>query len=704
MPAFPDNLAPRPRLGGATEAILAISRLVSAGAGGPAPAVSRVRDALVAEARGLLGAPHALLLAVEQGEARAVAVAGDAEGRFALEEDSALRELLDRGLRVLALDGSRAAELLEQLSPWAAAAGSALLVAVPPTAADHVLVLAHPDPAAFGPEATAVAEALAAAGAAALARDADAQAAARRAERQAALTRAASALHESLDLDTVLGRICLEATRILDGDYTVVYRGTTQGIVLEAAYGLPSEMIGFRLEPGQGLSGKVLDSQQSMLTNDYQSIAGLPPDTVFSRIQSCIAVPMRWGGELRGVLSVGYSRPCEATEERLGLLETFAELASVACTNATAHAGLALAARTDGLTGCLNHAALHESLRREIERAERAIAPALSLVMLDLDDFKSVNELHGHLVGDEVLRRAGHALRQATRPYDVAARYGGDEFALVAVEAGEEEAEEIARRAIERITTAIGDLCEGAAGRATAGVAEWEAGVTPTELVARADRALLFGKHDTGRGDAVVYSSLPDWFRPARFSRPDRATPAPPLGPGRQGGVEGAAAWRGAARPTEERLRERARRLARANAVGARLAVMEEPAEILAVAAGELEDLLDAESCTLLALRPDGSLERVAGTPLEDLGLAGRAVRERRSVLAAEASARARIAVPVRVAGAQWGAVQVKATRPGAFDEDDVGLVEAVAEHVGAALQSALRLADARAARAGDRG
>ncbi|MDP9385603.1 MAG: GAF domain-containing protein, partial [Actinomycetota bacterium] len=57
-----------------------------------------------------------------------------------------------------------------------------------------------------------------------------------------------------------------------------------------------------------------------------------------------------------------------------------------------------------------------------------------------------------------------------------------------------------------------------------------------------------------------------------------------------------------------------------------------------------------------------------------------------------------RIAVPVRVAGAQWGAAQVKATRPGAFDEDDVGLVEAIAEHVGAALQSALRLAEARSA------
>ncbi|MDP9384999.1 MAG: hypothetical protein M3P50_07185, partial [Actinomycetota bacterium] len=120
-----------------------------------------MREALVAEARGLLGAPHALLLAVEKEERRTVAVAGDAEGRFALEDEPALRELLDRGLRVLAVDGSRAQDLLDQLAPGSVAgpAGSALLVAVPPADPDHVLVLVHPDPDAFGPEATAVAEA-----------------------------------------------------------------------------------------------------------------------------------------------------------------------------------------------------------------------------------------------------------------------------------------------------------------------------------------------------------------------------------------------------------------------------------------------------------------------------------------------------------------------------------------------------------------
>ena len=80
---------------------------------------------------------------------------------------------------------------------------------------------------------------------------------------------------------------------------------------------------------------------------------------------------MVWGGGLRGVLSVGYMEPRGVDHEDLRVLETFAELAATACANADAHAGLAQAARTDGLTGCLNHAALHEGLAKEIERAAR---------------------------------------------------------------------------------------------------------------------------------------------------------------------------------------------------------------------------------------------------------------------------------------------------------------------------------------------
>ena len=203
-------------------------------------------------------------------------------------------------------------------------------------------------------------------------------------------------------------------------------------------------------------------------------------------------MPMHWDGELRGVLTVAYRREHVVTNDQLKLLEAFGELAAAACRNASAHAGLVLAARTDGLTGCLNHAAMHEALRREIVRCERT-GHRLSLVLVDMDDFKQVNEEHGHLVGDEVLRRVGHALRQAVRPYDLVARYGGDEFAVVTIDAAEEEASEVAGRALDGVRRSLDDLhaAPGATG-ASAGVAEWSPGQSSTELIeARRPRAAV---------------------------------------------------------------------------------------------------------------------------------------------------------------------------------------------------------------------
>ena len=95
------------------------------------------------------------------------------------------------------------------------------------------------------------------------------------------------------------------------------------------------------------------------------------------------------------------------------------------------NAELARASQTDGLTGLPNHRGFRMALAREIKRAQRSGAP-LALALFDVDDFKSINDRHGHGVGDAILANVAAEMRRALREHDTLARYGGEEFALLA--------------------------------------------------------------------------------------------------------------------------------------------------------------------------------------------------------------------------------------------------------------------------------
>ena len=151
---------------------------------------------------------------------------------------------------------------------------------------------------------------------------------------------------------------------------------------------------------------------------------------------------------------------------------------------------LSALADCDGLTGLYNHRAFHEQLHRATAVEAGAEPVPVAVLMLDLDHFKTVNDRHGHVVGDEVLRAVTAAIQASIRPCDIAARIGGEEFAVLLPGAAPETAGEIA----ERLRAAVDRIEEPVPVTASIGVTSSHTGVDGAELLERADSALYEAK------------------------------------------------------------------------------------------------------------------------------------------------------------------------------------------------------------------
>jgi diguanylate cyclase (GGDEF)-like protein len=304
-----------------------------------------------------------------------------------------------------------------------------------------------------------------------------------RAEHDAALTRAAISLNASLELVEVLETLSREANLAVGGSLAGVYLADAAGGgVATAGHNTPEDWKGIVMPHGEGIAGRVLKTGRAFVTNAYQEDVARAPHPALRRLQTAVGVPMAWNGELKGALSVGFAEMRWVTDEDLRTLEAIAALAVAACRNAEAYEQATHAAVTDALTGLLNHGALHLRMRVEISRARRTGAP-LVFLLLDLDDFKTINDEHGHQAGDGVLRRVATAFRGQLRDHDVAARYGGDEFVVLLP--GTDAAGGLV--VADRIAAASPVAC-------SIGLAQWEEPLSADELLGRADRALLLAK------------------------------------------------------------------------------------------------------------------------------------------------------------------------------------------------------------------
>jgi diguanylate cyclase (GGDEF)-like protein len=388
----------------------------------------------------------------------------------------------------------------------------------------HVAISTFQERRELSDDELAVARAFADTAATGLARlEAEARARAR-ARQDEALVRAARALNASLELGDVLRTLAREAALAVDGAITGVYLGNAQtGGVATAGHNVVEGWHGLTLAAGEGAAGQVLATGRVFTTNDYHGETGVPAHETLLPFRSAVAVPMAWNDELKGALSVGWTELRRIEAEDVRTLEAIADLATVACCNAETYEEVQQAARTDALTGLLNHGAMQVRLREEIARARREDAP-LACVILDLDDFKRVNDSRGHQAGDELLRGVADLLRAELRPYDQVARYGGDEFVLLLPGSDEDVATQVA----ERIRDAVAAEAEPGsrlelAGACSLGVAQWHEPLDAAALLEHADRALMLAKR-TGKGRVAVANA--DVERELALLHADRGSPA----------------------------------------------------------------------------------------------------------------------------------------------------------------------------------
>jgi diguanylate cyclase (GGDEF)-like protein/putative nucleotidyltransferase with HDIG domain len=213
-------------------------------------------------------------------------------------------------------------------------------------------------------------------------------------------------------------------------------------------------------------------------------------------LESALVCPLAIGDDVIGTIAVYHVEAGCYTEDHRRVLEEISRQAAAVVQNGLVFEEAYEHAMRDNLTGLANTRALQSHVTRELERARRA-SSQFAVVLLDLDEFKRINDDHGHVYGDYALQAVARALRETTRPYDVCVRYGGDEFVVLLAASGRAEAEQQRRR----LQDAVGAIQFETAGgeivplNVSAGAAVFpDDGETYERLLARADRRMYRDK------------------------------------------------------------------------------------------------------------------------------------------------------------------------------------------------------------------
>ncbi|MFL5959182.1 MAG: diguanylate cyclase [Gaiellaceae bacterium] len=509
--------------------------------------------------------------------------------------------------------------------------------------------------------------------------------------------RLADVFHEILaeqSLDALLVRIADIVGDLIPHDTLSVYEADETKHVLKPVLVrdvYADEIMSTTISFAEGITGWAARHREAVLSNQahldprVRNVPGTPLEP-----EALICVPLIARGRIKGALNIYREGDAVAfSETEFEIAKRFGDAAALALDNAEIRARLEHQARTDSLTGLFNHSVFYERLLQSLQESSRTHQP-IAVLMLDIDDFKHVNDVHGHAVGDELLRFLAEALRAIVRPEDVICRLGGEEFAVLMDGCGGEDAVRVA----ERVQTRLAAVDFPGVGRMTVSVGLAlgpEHAMNPRELAACAEAAMMTAKAQ-GKNQVVLYAD-------DETKRPDT--------PGANRDVRSMAHLK--------MLQSLTGKLNRLNDV-------REIGEAIAV---ELRALVDYHNCRVFVsdgeeLIPVAFLgELTSGTDSLSLdmlrkrvgeGVTGRCAELGESIVVGDAAncefghliegtdpiEESLLAVPLRYGTRVVGVIVVSKLGLDQFDEDDVRLLEVLAGHAAVAVENASLYESAR--------
>jgi diguanylate cyclase (GGDEF)-like protein len=509
--------------------------------------------------------------------------------------------------------------------------------------------------------------------------------------------RLADVFHEVLaeqSLDALLVRIADAVGDLIPLDTLTIYEAdevkqVLKPVLVRDVYA--DEIMSTTISFAEGITGWAARNREAVLTNQahldprVRTVPGTPLEP-----EALICVPLIARGQIKGALNIYREGEAVAfSEMEFEIAKRFGDAAALALDNAEVRARLEHQARTDSLTGLFNHSVFYERLLQSLQESSRTHAP-LAVLMLDIDDFKQVNDVHGHAVGDELLRFLAEALRAIVRPEDVICRLGGEEFAVVMEDLGGDDAVRVAERVQRRL-----DAVEfPGIGRMTVSIGLAlgpEHAMNPRELAACAEAAMMTAKAQ-GKNQVVRYAE--DATR-----RPDA--------PGIERDVRSIA------------------HLKMLQSLSGKLNRLNDVREIGDAIAAELRSLVDYHNCRVFVSDGDellpvaflGELSSSTESLSLDLlrtrvgvGITGRCAELGESIVVADAAncefgrqiegtdpiEESLLAVPLRYGSRVVGVIVVSKLGLSQFDEDDVRLLEVLAGHAAVAVENASLYESAR--------